>query len=141
MKQPAVYIMASRRNGTLYTGVTSNLTQRVWHHRTGIVAGFTKRYGCKMLVWYEIHSTMIDAITREKQIKGGSRQRKIALIEASNSTWRPLDITAYTGWNIGTGGPPSVSLNTSRTFWPTASASKSQSTMLVRMVGPSASVT
>jgi predicted GIY-YIG superfamily endonuclease len=89
-KQPAVYIMASRRNGTLYVGVTSNLLQRVWLHRTGAARGFTLRYGCKMLVWYELHATMIDAITREKQIKGGSRQKKLALIEALNPTWQDL---------------------------------------------------
>ncbi len=90
MKQPAVYIMASRRNGTLYIGVSSNLPQRVWQHRTGVVRGFTKRYGCKMLVWYELHSTMLDAIAREKQIKGGSRKKKLALIEAMNPTWQNL---------------------------------------------------
>ena len=90
MKQPAVYIMASRRNGTLYVGVTSNLPQRVWQHRTGVIGGFTRRYGCKMLAWYELHSTMLDAIAREKQIKGGSRKKKLALIEAMNPTWRDL---------------------------------------------------
>jgi len=90
VKQPAVYILANRKNGTLYTGVTSNLPQRVWQHRTGVVAGFTKRYGCKLLVWYELHSTMPNAITREKQIKGGSRKRKLALIEAVNPDWRDL---------------------------------------------------
>jgi predicted GIY-YIG superfamily endonuclease len=90
MRQPAVYIMASRRNGTLYTGVTSNLPQRVWLHRTGAVAGFTTRYRCKALVWYEMHATMPYAIAREKQIKGGSRQRKLALIEAQNPDWRDL---------------------------------------------------
>ena len=84
MKQPAVYIMASGRNGTLYTGVTSNLPQRAWLHRTGAVPGFTKRYECKTLVWYEVHATMLNAITREKQIKGGSRQKKLALIKAAN---------------------------------------------------------
>ena len=89
-KQPAVYIMASRRNGTLYTGVTSNLPQRAWQHRTNVVGGFTKRYGCKMLVWYELHSTMRDAIVREKQIKAGSRKKKLALIEATNPAWRDL---------------------------------------------------
>ena len=89
-KQPAVYIMASRRNGTLYTGVTSNLPQRAWQHRTNVVGGFTKRYGCKMLVWYELHSTMRDAIVREKQIKAGSRRKKLALIEATNPAWRDL---------------------------------------------------
>jgi putative endonuclease len=90
MKQPAVYILANQRNGTLYTGVTSNLPQRIWQHRAGVVAGFTKRYGCKMLVWYELHSTMTDAITREKQMKGGSRKKKLALIEAANSAWSDL---------------------------------------------------
>jgi putative endonuclease len=90
MKQPAVYMMASRRNGTLYVGVTSNLPQRIWQHRNGIVDGFTKRYGCKILVWYELHATMTDAIAREKQIKGGSRKKKLALIEAMNLTWRDL---------------------------------------------------
>jgi predicted GIY-YIG superfamily endonuclease len=90
MKQPAVYIMANRRNGTLYTGVTSNLPQRAWQHRTGATPGFTLRYGCKMLVWYELHSTMANAIAREKQIKGGSRTKKLALIESMNPTWRDL---------------------------------------------------
>jgi putative endonuclease len=89
-KQPAVYIMANRRNGTLYVGVTSNLSQRAWQHRTNAVAGFTKRYGCKMLVWYELHSTMLDAIAREKQIKGGSRKKKLELIERANPAWRDL---------------------------------------------------
>jgi predicted GIY-YIG superfamily endonuclease len=64
--------MASGLNGTLYAGVTSNLPQLAYQHRTGQVAGFTKRYGCKLLVWYELHETMDAAITREKQIKGGS---------------------------------------------------------------------
>ncbi len=90
MKQPAVYMMANRRNGTLYIGVTSNLPQRVWQHRTGVGGGFTKRYGCKMLVWYELFSTMLDAIAREKQIKAGLRKRKLALIEATNPNWRDL---------------------------------------------------
>ena len=75
MKQPAVYIMASRRNGTLYTGVTSNLVQRAYQHREGLIAGFTSRYGCKLLVWYEAHQSMENAILREKQIKG-PRARK-----------------------------------------------------------------
>ncbi|MFZ0606539.1 MAG: GIY-YIG nuclease family protein [Xanthobacteraceae bacterium] len=90
MKQPAVYITANRRNGTLYVGVTSNLPQRAWQHRTSIVGGFTKKYNCKMVVWYELHSTMLDAIAREKQIKGGSRTKKLALIEAANPQWRDL---------------------------------------------------
>jgi putative endonuclease len=90
VKQPAVYIMASKRNCTLYIGVTSNLVQRVWQHREGVADGFTKRYGCKHLVWFELAGTMHGAITREKQIKGGSRNKKIALIEAVNPEWRDL---------------------------------------------------
>jgi putative endonuclease len=90
MKQPAVCIMASRRNGTLYTGVTSNLVGRAYQHREGSVPGFTARYGCKLLVWYELHETMESAILREKRIKGGSRDRKLALIEALNPDWRDL---------------------------------------------------
>ena len=88
--QPAVYIVASARNGTLYTGVTSDLPKRVWQHREGLVDGFSKQYGCKMLVWYELHATMEHAITREKQIKSGSRKRKLALIESGNPIWRDL---------------------------------------------------
>ena len=90
MKQPAVYIMASRRHGTLYTGGTSMLVQRAWQHRNGVVDGFTKRYGCKLLVWFEIHETMESAILREKQIKTGSRPKKIELIEAMNPEWQDL---------------------------------------------------
>ncbi|MEN8195196.1 MAG: GIY-YIG nuclease family protein [Pseudomonadota bacterium] len=90
MKQPAAYIMASKRNGTLYTGVTSNLVQRVWQHRESAIPGFTSRYGCRMLVWYEFHEDMTVAIAREKQIKSGSRKRKLALIEAMNPAWRDL---------------------------------------------------
>ena len=90
MKQPAVYIMTNRRNGTLYTGVTSNLVARVWQHREGVLAGFTRRYSCKRLVWYEIHHEMLAAIAREKQIKGGSRPDKLALIEALNPAWNDL---------------------------------------------------
>jgi putative endonuclease len=90
MRQPAVYMMANRRNGTLYTGVTSNLVQRAWLHRTGALPGFTKRYHCKRLVWYELHSTMLNAIAREKQLKGRSRLKKIALIEQLNPRWQDL---------------------------------------------------
>ena len=88
--QPAVYIMANRRNGTLYTGVTSNLPQRAWQHREGVTDGFTDRYGCKSLVWFELAETMDAAITREKQLKGGSRAKKLALIEGHNPDWRDL---------------------------------------------------
>jgi putative endonuclease len=90
MKLPAVYILASGRNGTLYTGVTSNLPQRIWQHRQATGAGFAIRYGCKRLVWFELHDTMISAIAREKQIKAGSRARKIALVAAANPEWRDL---------------------------------------------------
>jgi Predicted endonuclease containing a URI domain len=88
--QPAVYIMASARNGTIYVGVTSNLAQRAWQHRDGTLGGFTKKYGCKLLVWFELHQTMEHAIMREKQLKGGSRSHKLALIEGSNPLWRDL---------------------------------------------------
>ena len=90
MKQPAVYIIASKRNGTLYTGVTSNLPGRAWQHRNGAADGFTKRYGCKLLVWYQLAEAMESAIWREKQIKAGSRAKKLALIEATNPDWRDL---------------------------------------------------
>jgi putative endonuclease len=82
--------MASKRNGTLYTGVTSSLVHRVVQHKDGVTDGFTKRYGCKRLVWFELHATMPEAIAREKQIKGGSRARKLALIEADNPLWEDL---------------------------------------------------
>ncbi len=89
-RAPCVYIMANKRNGTLYTGVTSNLGRRAHEHREGLTPGFTSRYGCKLLVWYEGYERMDDAIAREKQIKGGSRARKIALIQAMNPEWRDL---------------------------------------------------
>ena len=90
MKQPCVYIVANKRNGTLYTGVTANLPRRAFEHREGLMAGFTAKYGCKLLVWYELHERMYEAITREKQIKAGSRAKKLALIEALNPHWRDL---------------------------------------------------
>lgn len=90
MKQPAVYIMASRRNGTLYTGVTANLVQRVAQHREGTIDGFTRQYGCKLLVYYEVHEGMLEAIAREKQIKAGSRKKKLVLIEGMNPRWADL---------------------------------------------------
>jgi putative endonuclease len=90
MKQPCVYIMANKRHGTLYTGVTSHLPKRAFEHREGLTSGFSKKYGCKILVWYEVHETMIGAITREKQIKAGSRAKKLALIETLNPEWIDL---------------------------------------------------
>jgi predicted GIY-YIG superfamily endonuclease len=90
MKQPCVYIMASRRNGTLYTGVTASLPRRAFEHREGLIPGFSAVHGCNILVWYELHETMIAAITREKQIKAGSRKKKLALIESLNPAWEDL---------------------------------------------------
>ena len=83
-------MMASKRNGTLYTGVSSDLVKRVWQHRTGVADRFTRRYGCKILVWYELFGDMEHAILREKQIKAGSRASKLALIEAMNPDGRDL---------------------------------------------------
>jgi putative endonuclease len=90
MKQPAVYIMANYKNGAIYVGVTSNLEARNYQHKSGDNEGFTKHYGCTLLVWYEIHETMESAILREKQIKGGSRKKKLALIEKENREWNDL---------------------------------------------------
>ena len=90
MKQPCVYIVASKRHGTLYTGVTANLPRRAFEHHEGLVKGFSAKYACKMLVWYELQETMIEAITREKLIKAGSRAKKIALSEAINPEWKDL---------------------------------------------------
>jgi putative endonuclease len=90
MKQPCVYMMTNRRNGTLYVGVTSNLVQRVWQHRSGLIEGFTKRCSLHRLVWFEVHETMESAIFREKQLKAGNRKRKLRLIEVLNPDWRDL---------------------------------------------------
>lgn len=90
MKQPAVYIMTNQRNGTLYTGVTSNLIQRVWQHREGLCEGFSSKYQTNRLVYFEQCDDMLSAIAREKQIKGGSRKNKLRLIEGFNPEWRDL---------------------------------------------------
>ena len=90
MKLPCVYIMASRPNGTLYTGVTSDLIKRVFEHKQMPGKGFTGRYGCPTLVWFEPHETMENAISREKALKGSSRKRKIGLIEDGNPNWVDL---------------------------------------------------
>jgi putative endonuclease len=95
MKQPMFYIMASKKNGTLYTGVTSNLIKRVYEHKNNLIDGFTKRYGCKLLVFYEAYVDMYSAIEREKQIKAGSRQGKLKLIESINPDWK--DFVKYKG--------------------------------------------
>ena len=90
IKSPAIYVLASRRNGTLYTGVTANLSGRVWAHKQNLVAGFTQKYQVHTLVYYEMHVSMYAAIEREKQIKAGSRADKIGLIEAINPRWCDL---------------------------------------------------
>jgi len=88
--QPCVYIVASQRHGTLYIGVTSNIVQRVFQHREGLVDGFTKQYGVKMLVWYELHATMDSAIGKEQAMKEWKRAWKIARIESMTPTWQDL---------------------------------------------------
>ncbi|WP_017666397.1 GIY-YIG nuclease family protein [Porphyrobacter sp. AAP82] len=85
-----VYIMASRRNGTIYIGVTSDLAKRAWEHREGLIDGFTKKYGCKMLVWFEHHGTIESAILREKQMKEWQRAWKLRRIEEMNPDWNDL---------------------------------------------------
>ena len=90
MREPCVYMMASRRNGTLYTGVTADLARRVVQHREGSGSEFARRYGCRFLIWYERYDRIVDAIAREKQIKAGSRRAKLALIEAMNPDWVDL---------------------------------------------------
>jgi putative endonuclease len=89
-KQPAVYILASRLKGTLYTGVTSDLVRRVYEHRNNLADGFTKRYAVHSLVYYELHADMTEAIYREKQIKKWNRQWKVNLIEQGNPEWHDL---------------------------------------------------
>jgi putative endonuclease len=90
MKQPCVYLLASRRNGTLYVGVTSDLIKRIWEHRNHVVAGFTQKYGVGKLVWYEPHASMESAIQREKAIKEWKRAWKMNLIEKTNPEWVDL---------------------------------------------------
>ena len=89
-RHPAVYILASKRNGTLYIGVTSDLVKRIWEHKNNVVEGFTKRYGIHTLVWYELHESMQSAIEREKKLKEWKRAWKLELIEASNPNWHDL---------------------------------------------------
>ena len=89
-KQPAIYILASGRNGTLYTGVTSDLATRVWQHKNDLAEGFSKKYAVHTLVYFEMTVDMTSAIAREKQIKAGSRAKKIALIESINPEWKDL---------------------------------------------------
>ena len=90
IKQPAVYVLASERNGTLYIGVTSDLVKRVWEHKNNLVEGFTKRYRVHHLVWYELHESMNSAIEQEKKMKEWERAWKIRLIEENNPNWNDL---------------------------------------------------
>ena len=89
-KQPAVYILASQPNGTLYTGVTSDLIKRVWEHKNHLVKGFSQKYNVDLLVYFELHADMYVAITREKQIKKWKRAWKLRLIEDKNPHWMDL---------------------------------------------------
>ena len=89
-RQPCVYMLASKRNGTLYTGVTSNLLKRVWEHKNNLIESFTNKYGVHTLVWYELHETMESAIQREKAIKNWKRAWKLKVIEKMNSDWHDL---------------------------------------------------
>ncbi len=89
-KQPAVYILASKRNGTLYIGMTSDLIKRIWEHKNNMVEGFTKRYDVHHLVWYELHESMQSAIEQEKRLKEWKRVWKLELIENSNPSWLDL---------------------------------------------------
>ena len=89
-KQPCVYILASKRNGTLYIGVTSDLIKRIYEHKNDLVAGFTRKYKVHRLVYYETHDSMESAISREKQIKKWNRDWKLRLIEERNPDWRDL---------------------------------------------------
>jgi putative endonuclease len=90
-----VYILASRRNGTLYVGMTDDLSRRVWEHQTGAFPGFTRKYGVKTLVWSEAHETRDSAFVRERQIKNWKRQWKLQLIEELNPEWKDL---VEAGW-------------------------------------------
>ena len=87
---PCVYIVTNKRNGTLYTGVTSDLPGRIWQHKNGTFEGFSKRHGCNLLVWFESHESMDAAITREKQIKEWQRKWKLRIIEERNPNWDDL---------------------------------------------------
>lgn len=90
MKNCYIYILANKPNGTLYVGVTSNLVKRVYEHKNSLTVGFTSKYGVKDLVYYEIFESIEDAIVREKQLKAGSRKKKITLIESFNPVWKDL---------------------------------------------------
>lgn len=90
MKAGYVYLMANKRNGTIYLGVTSDLVKRAYQHREALVEGFTKKYGCQLLVWYEQFDDIQDARVREYQMKSWKRAWKLRVIEEKNPTWRDL---------------------------------------------------
>ena len=89
-RQSYVYLLTNKYNTVLYTGVTSDLKKRVWQHKENLVEGFTKKYNVDKLVYYEVFADIRDAIAREKQIKAGSRQKKVDLIQSMNPQWRDL---------------------------------------------------
>jgi putative endonuclease len=95
----AVYILASQRNGTLYIGVTSDLRKRMGQHKHGDRPGFSKQYGCKSLVWYELHGSITAAIRHEKRLKHWLRDWKLKLIEDENPLWRDLSYDLFDGWD------------------------------------------
>ncbi|PCJ84636.1 MAG: endonuclease [Thiotrichaceae bacterium] len=96
-RQPAIYILTNKPNGTLYTGVTSNLPNRIWQHKNKVISGFSYKYNLTLLVYFELYDDMYHAISREKQIKAGSRKNKVMLIEKNNKGWYDLyrDIYSY----------------------------------------------
>ncbi len=107
MKSGFVYMMTNRKNGIVYTGVTSDLMKRVWEHREGVVPGFTKKYGCKLLVWYEAHDDLQEARRRELQIKEWKRAWKIKRIEEQNLDWNDLYLSLFAPGFAGPGPRPS----------------------------------
>ena len=89
-RQPAVYLLTNKSNGTLYIGVTSNLPKRIWEHKNKVIKGFSEKYNLTRLVYFELYEDMAQAITREKQLKAGSRSTKIELVESLNPNWEDL---------------------------------------------------
>jgi len=96
-RHPCVYMLASKERGTLYVGVTSDLTKRIWEHKQDLVEGFTKRYRVHVHVWFEQHETMLSAISREKALKEWKRSWKLALIEECNPNWQDLYASLFDG--------------------------------------------
>ena len=107
-KIPCIYILANKRNGTLYVGVTSNLQKRILEHKRSMTKGFTKKYGLHTLVYYKVCSNMLSAIEREKQIKAGPRKNKLKLIETSNPSWGDLYKKLFEGELITGIASPSI---------------------------------